>query len=597
MTHLPNVAISNDCFVYLIGRQGPEIFNKYKDYLKTNLRARYDSERSAWRIEPWQVSEAAKHFEALGFAVTLPRGPLSPLSAKPQVKLRYAEGKMRFKCAERSEAFNEVFNNKSGMLTGITEYLPDSFERATTSFYLAEEATTVLEREGFQVIKDQTYVDTYAFWQAREEGFKTMDPAVAECLAPGFSLFQHQNKAIARIEKANGVFLLGAALGSGKTLIALAYAAKHRLRVCVVGPKVVRRNWIREAQRFFPSFFRVGLELDKRKGATDLSHADIVSVNYEGLGKWSNDIIAGKFDLLIVDESHMCKNAQSARTQFVTELAFYFRFKILLSGTAVKNNRDELNPQLTILDSKRFSEDCGLFSAPTGQFWHSIQSVYMAMPKNEVLPFLPKKTVVRHDQSVANPIDLPASIEEIMLFKHNCAKSKLDITCEKIKDILENSDDAILVFSEFVDICVEIHRRFAKDSLYHDGQMSNGRREHVKELFQREGGPRIFVSTRPSLAVGATLTRASHVLFNDLPWTPADIDQAADRTHRLGQVKPVWVYWIIADNSAFDVRLIDLISQKYTIQKAVTEGKQVSKEELEFLSAPISFRQLLKGAK
>jgi SWI/SNF-related matrix-associated actin-dependent regulator 1 of chromatin subfamily A len=360
----------------------------------------------------------------------------------------------------------------------------------------------------------------------------------------------------------------------------------------------VRRSWLREAEKFFPTSFLVGLELDKRKGATDLSGASIVSVNYEGLAKWSEDIIAGQFDLLVCDESHMLKNPDSIRTQLVTELSKHFQFKILLSGTAIKNNRDELNPQLTILDPELYGSDCSLFKTPTGYFWHAIQAIYMAMPKTEVLPFLPKKTVARHDQSVNDPVDLPSSIEEIMLFKHKCAMSKLDITCEKIKDILENSDDAILVFSEFVNICQEIHRRFKKESLYHDGQMSNEKREAVKELFQRDDcAHRVFVSTRPSLAVGATLTRASHVVFNDLPWCPADIDQAADRVHRIGQHKPVSVYWIIAENSAFDMRLIDLISQKYAIQKAVTEGKQLTKEEQEFLATPISFRQLLKGAK
>ena len=484
------------------------------------------------------------------------------------------------------------------MLSGITEYLPDSYERATTSFYLSEEAIGVLDAKGFQVIKDKTYVDTYAFWKAREEGFKTMDPVIASLLPAGFSLFQHQNKAVVRIEKAQGKFLLGAAMGSGKTLIALAYAAKHNLRVCVVCPKVVRRSWLREAEKFFPTHFLVGLELDKRKGPADLSGASIVSVNYEGLAKWSEDIIASNFDLLVIDESHYCKCETSIRTQLVTELSKHFQFKILLSGTAIKNNRDELNPQLTILDPELYKPGCPLFKTPTGYFWHAIQSIYMAMPKNEVLPFLPKKTVARHDQSVKDPVDLPSSIEEIMLFKHRCAMSKLDITCEKIKDILENSDDAILVFSEFVDICQEIHRRFKKESLYHDGQMSNDKREHAKELFQRDDcAHRVFVSTRPSLAVGATLTRASHVVFNDLPWCPADIQQAEDRTHRIGQHKPVTVYWVIAENSAFDVRLIDLIGQKYAIQKAVTEGKQVSKEEQEFLATPISFRQLLKGAK
>jgi SWI/SNF-related matrix-associated actin-dependent regulator 1 of chromatin subfamily A len=354
---------------------------------------------------------------------------------------------------------------------------------------------------------------------------------------------------------------------------------------------------VKEAQKFFPSCFPNGMELDKRKGPFSLDGLDIVSVNYEGLTKWSSDIIEGDFDMLVVDESHYIKNPDSVRTIALLKLSKHFEHRLLLSGTAVKNKREELQPQLEMLDAETFAPSSGLFSAPTGAFWHGIQQIYMAMPKAEVLPFLPAKTVRRHDVAVDEPVDLPASIEEVMLYKHKCAMSKLPITIEKIRYILDNSDDAILVFSEFVDVAQELHREFKNSSLYHDGQMLNEKREAVKESFQSPDGPRILVSTRPSLAVGATLTRASNVIFNDLPWNPADIDQGADRTHRIGQHKPVSVYWIIAENSAFDMRLIDLISQKYAIQKAVTEGKQVSKEELEFLAKPISFRELLKGAK
>ena len=147
--HLPHIAISADCHVYLVGRQEAAVFAQYKDFLKNNLRARYDAERTAWRIQPNQIDVVAKHFEGLGFSVTMPRGPISCVKPKVEVRLRFAEGKIRFKCCERSEMFNEIFNNKSGMLTGITEYLPDTYERATTSFYLAKEAIAVLENQDF----------------------------------------------------------------------------------------------------------------------------------------------------------------------------------------------------------------------------------------------------------------------------------------------------------------------------------------------------------------------------------------------------------------------------------------------------------------
>jgi SNF2 family DNA or RNA helicase len=176
-----------------------------------------------------------------------------------------------------------------------------------------------------------------------------------------------------------------------------------------------------------------------------------------------------------------------------------------------------------------------------------------------------------------------------MLKKHESATSKVAVTIETIQDILDNSDDCVLVFSEFVDVCKAIHAHFADKAIYHDGQMSDDARDRAKEAFQNpDTTQRILVSTRQSLAVGATLTRANQVVFNDLPWNSADIEQASDRTHRIGQHKPVTCHWVVADNSPFDVRIVELIEKKHKICKAVTEGRQISAEEAEFLKRPIS---------
>ena len=115
-------------------------------------------------------------------------------------------------------------------------------------------------------------------------------------------------------------------------------------------------------------------------------------------------------------------------------------------------------------------------------------------------------------------------------------------------------------------------------------------RENAKEAFQKnDSTARIFVSTRPSLAVGATLTRASRVVFNDLPWNMADIQQGEDRTHRIGQINPVVVHWVVAENSELDSKHTDIIEQIAKIQKAVTEGKKLTAEELSQMNQAVSF--------
>jgi SWI/SNF-related matrix-associated actin-dependent regulator 1 of chromatin subfamily A len=49
--------------------------------------------------------------------------------------------------------------------------------------------------------------------------------------------------------------------------------------------------------------------------------------------------------------------------------------------------------------------------------------------------------------------------------------------------------------------------------------------------------------------VGITLTAASHVIFQDLDWVPANHLQAEDRAYRLRQTNRVTVEYMLADGT------------------------------------------------
>ena len=72
---------------------------------------------------------------------------------------------------------------------------------------------------------------------------------------------------------------------------------------------------------------------------------------------------------------------------------------------------------------------------------------------------------------------------------------------------------------------------------------------------------------------GHTLTAAQDVLFVELPWTPADVDQTYSRCHRLGQKGSVMATYMIA-NGTIDQEIFDLIDSKRSVVNAATEGTE-----------------------
>jgi SWI/SNF-related matrix-associated actin-dependent regulator of chromatin subfamily A-like protein 1 len=77
-----------------------------------------------------------------------------------------------------------------------------------------------------------------------------------------------------------------------------------------------------------------------------------------------------------------------------------------------------------------------------------------------------------------------------------------------------------------------------------DGDTSPRRRQQVIDRFQSEPATRAFIGQITAASTAITLTAASHVVFAEASWVPADNLQAAKRCHRIGQTRPVLVRFI-----------------------------------------------------
>mgnify|MGYP003338200519 FL=1 len=97
--------------------------------------------------------------------------------------------------------------------------------------------------------------------------------------------------------------------------------------------------------------------------------------------------------------------------------------------------------------------------------------------------------------------------------------------------------------------------------------------EEAKRLFQTgtiDEAPVIVLSIQAA-KTGHTLTAAQDVLFVELPWTPADVDQTYSRCHRIGQKGSVLATYILAEGT-IDEKIYALIDSKRDIVNQATDG-------------------------
>jgi len=433
--------------------------------------------------------------------------------------------------------------------------------------------------------------------------YRKPTPEILAVVKAGTELIPHQVEGVKILNEKDGKALNGDDMGLGKTLQTLIWAAMNGKSLIVLCPKNVRRQWIQEAAKFFDASMFKGLELDAKMDPKDILNArkngyNLMTMNYEIVDKFKNELMKCGFDALVLDESHRVKNPTANITRNVVDLAKVFNHRILMSGTPIKNKKNEIYTQANIIAPGTFTSKSQVTFMPVFDVKETMKSFFFRRTKRAELKNLPEK--IRTRVSLPNGKELPdwtpgMEVGEISSLKSQLAIGKTKYTMEFVSDILENTESKVIVYSDSDDAAEIIAKHFGKEAVIHTGSTSHEKREAAKIVFMDENSQvRVFVATTGSAREGLNLTVADKVVFNDLPWTPADLSQAEDRAHRIGQKRAVNVYWLTVDGNRFDSRICSLLWNKMDIYKKVIEGRKPTKEEKAVFEAKIAPSEIVK---
>ena len=79
---------------------------------------------------------------------------------------------------------------------------------------------------------------------------------------------------------------------------------------------------------------------------------------------------------------------------------------------------------------------------------------------------------------------------------------------------------------------------------------------------------KVIVATIGAFSVGVNLTKANHLVFNDISWVPADNEQALKRIHRIGQERACTIHYVVGGH--VDKFILDKVRSKMKIINSVT---------------------------
>jgi SNF2 family DNA or RNA helicase len=166
------------------------------------------------------------------------------------------------------------------------------------------------------------------------------------------------------------------------------------------------------------------------------------------------------------------------------------------------------------------------------------------------------------------------------LRKDYVSSAKIDKTMELLRTIMEDPEgEKVLIFSQWTSLLDLLEIPIDNENFgyrRYDGSMSAKMREDAVDDFKNpRKNVRIMLISLKAGNAGLNLNMASQVIILDPFWNPYIEEQAIDRAHRIGQVRPVKVHRVLIPGTVED-RIIELQEKKRALISQALDEKQAS---------------------
>lgn len=391
--------------------------------------------------------------------------------------------------------------------------------------------------------------------------------------------------------------------GAGKTPQAIGTFNRLNCQTALVlCPASLKENWKRE----FNLWSEIPLKVQVLESSADKieQDAEVIVLSYSLAVRMHETLSRHSYDMMILDESHVCKNASSQVARICLVILWAkCKYHLLMTGTPLPNGRaveayttfsrcsqeafgswDAFKNRYCIEQRSRWGtsypgsknlQELRELSKPfmvrrskeevLGELPGLVrQNVYLTLPKEEVFSLEEGLDVDGILEAVEN--GTPLENEHIVTARKKLAMLKAPFIVEAIEEALEEVE-SLIVFVHHRELYAHLTQSFSS-LVGINGLTPPEERQYAVDRFQ-SGEARIFLASLKAANTGITLTRANTLIMAEYDWVPSTNEQAEGRIFRVSQKEICRVKYLVAAES-LDEKVLSVIQRKQRdIRKAI----------------------------
>lgn len=392
--------------------------------------------------------------------------------------------------------------------------------------------------------------------------------------------------------KMNGC-MLADDMGLGKTLQIMIIVINYYIynnnlknnKILIIVPKSVVQVWLTHFKKYIPQINLCFYERNNTKFC--INSSTIILTTYDTVKLNLNILQKISFFMIILDEAQKIKNPKTQLSKAIKSLKSIK--KLVVTGTPMENKFNDFINLFDLLRKNYLNEywDCNNLDNPEiiKEIHKRIKPYIVRRLKKNILSLPPIKfkfiqcPYTQEQRNLFKTLDFKIINTTYKIFLNtyglsSLSKAKLIFNhpahyvgtnkhttikqsgkMQKLFDIIKKipANEKIVIFTSYVktgNLIAYLTRQYNINYLTLYGKHSLQQRSDIVNKFQYTfSNIKILIISLKTGGTGITLTRANHVIHYDPWWNFAATQQASDRVYRIGQKRPVTVYYLFTKNT------------------------------------------------